>query len=59
MNNHQSRWIQWVVGLLTTLVLGSYGYTSYTRAQIENGLRTDLNRIEGKVDEINRHLRSK
>ena len=46
-------------GLMTALILGSYGYTSWSTSQINNRISSDLARIEGKVDEINRYLRSK
>ena len=46
-------------GLMTALILGSYGYTSWSTLQINDRISSDLARIEEKVDEINRYLRSK
>ena len=46
-------------GLMTALILGSYGYTSWSTTQINSRISNDLARIEVKVDEINRYLRDK
>ena len=54
-NNNLLRSLLWT--LLIGLILGSYGYTSWSRNQTETQIKSDLARIESKVDEINRYLR--